>query len=398
MLRVLLGLFAVPLFLCEAAALRDQPFTAWVLVNIALFPLVMLVSVALHEGGHLLAARAVGLQAPRVQIGLGRPLVRWRAARTLFTLHALPLVGMTYVGGRPAGGVRWRRWLSVAAGPAVTIAIVLAAVGRQGWPGVGEVLLPSGAFASRLSLPEMAGAANAWMLFWNLLPLPVLRHRGFERNDGYQLLTVPFLPQRHLDVMELMPRLLDADDLCEKDDYEGAATLIEGLRARFPASWPVLNALAIVQLHRGQLAEARSSFLALLETEAPLPEMPWMARNNLAWVNYRLRDDALRTEADVHSAAVHGRYKHAAWALGTRGAVLGWLGRRQEAIPLLERAYLLNSRSKDRALNAAGLAVVLAAHGQAGQAAAWVARARSNDASCPLLPEAEAALLTAAGR
>jgi len=390
--RALLGLFAVPLVLCEIAYLSGERFTAWALVNVAIYPLITLASVALHEGGHLLAARAFGLQVPRVQLGLGRQLQRRRWAQTTVTVHVLPLAGMTYVGGKSSWGVRWPYWAAVAAGPAVTLAIVLGLVAGHGGGSLGELFLPIAAIASRPAPLEMAAFANASMLFWNLLPLPLFRGRGIERNDGAQLLAVPFWPARRLELLEITPGIVDAEERRERGDHEGAADVLDGLHRRFPDSWAVLHSMAIIQMERGRLAEARSSLVALLGTEPPLPEMRWAVRNNLAWVDYRLRDDDLRAEADEHSAAVLKRYKRVGWALGTRGAVLGWLGRHSEAIPLLERAYLLNSTARNRALNAASLTVVLAGSGQASQAAVWLERARTNDAGCPLLPEAEAAL------
>src|SRR5689334_2451173 len=110
--KTLLTLFALPILLCELAVLSSRPFHfGAALVNVAFFPLLTVVGMVLHEGGHMAAARALGLQVPRVQLGVGRPLARWRWAGTAVTLHGFPLMGMTFVGG-PTRGQRWRYWLS----------------------------------------------------------------------------------------------------------------------------------------------------------------------------------------------------------------------------------------------------------------------------------------------
>lgn len=390
--RTLLTLFALPTVLCALAVLCSQPFhLGAALVNVALFPLLTLAGMVLHEGGHMAAARALGLQVPRVQLGVGRPLLRWRWARTLVTLHGLPLMGMTFVGGRIRGH-RWRYWLSVAAGPLVTVGLVAGTLAAVGWSDRQDVLFPIEVMASRPAPLELLGFTSAWMLFWNLLPLPLFRSIGLARNDGTQLLTLPFWTERRLELLEITPGLLEAEERRERGDVAGASVVLDGLRARFPGSWGVLNSVALVQMDGGLLAEARVTLLALLQTEPPLPDFRWPVRNNLAWVNYRLRVDDLRAEADEHSAAVHRRHKNTGWALGTRGAVLSWLGRPVEAIPLLERAYVLNSTPQSRALNACGLAVALAESGRTRDALVWLDRARTNDPRCALLPEAEAAI------
>ncbi|MFL5349321.1 MAG: hypothetical protein ACJ8AT_31355 [Hyalangium sp.] len=66
--RLIFGLFTPPILLLEIAILRGHPLTAWVLVNGAVFPLLLAVSIVVHEAGHALVARAavVDSQQPRV--------------------------------------------------------------------------------------------------------------------------------------------------------------------------------------------------------------------------------------------------------------------------------------------------------------------------------------------
>jgi tetratricopeptide (TPR) repeat protein len=397
-LRLLLGLVIMPVVLCELALFANKPLSLWAFVNIALYPLVILGSIVLHEAGHAVAARALGLQVPRVQIGTGRPVARRRWGQTTVALHAFPLMGLTYMGGQRLGGLKGRLWVSIAAGPAVSLAIIATVLAWREPLHVGDIVLPYAAVASRFSLRELVGFANLWQLALNLVPLPLFRSRGIQRNDGALMLAVPFLSAQRLELFQIVTVLLDAQDLGDRDDHEGARRNLEAALIRFPGSWALLSALAVVQLNLERLTEARASFLQLLETEPPYPEMRWVARNNLAWVDYRLRAEEFREEADAHSQAVFRRYKNVPWAIGTRGAVLSWLGRLGEAIPLLERAYVGNSDRSNRALNAAGLAIVLATLGRPREAGQWLDRARSNHATCPLLIEAQAAISAATSK
>jgi len=78
--------------------------------------------------------------------------------------------------------------------------------------------------------------------------------------------------------------------------------------------------------------------------------------------------------------------------LSTRGAVLVWLGRVAEAVPLLERAYAMNSEPLNRALTACCLVLAATSQGRLEAARHWLARARENHSASELLPEAEAAV------
>jgi len=384
MFRLLFGLVAMPLVLCELAVIRHgSSFTPWAIANVAIYPLIVLASIALHEAGHALAGRAVGLDVLHVQLGVGRRLAAWRWGQTRITLHALPLLGLTYLGSRPRRGLRWRYWLAIAAGPMVTFAIVYFA---------GHDPFPTAPVVHHFAPVEVIGYANVWMLVFNLVPLPVLRSRGLLRNDGGQLLSVPFMAAKKLQGLNEMPAILAAQEAHERDDHQGALHLVTAALVDLPDSWALRNSLALAQLHLQQLSEARASFQQLIESEPPFPDMRWLARNNLAWVDFLLARDELRDEADEHSQAVHERFKRVSWAMGTRGAVLGWLGRHDEAVPLLERAYLLNTLGMSRASNAACLAVSLAGLGLVDEAAAWLEKARTNHAACVLLGRAQAAV------
>ncbi|MDC0713144.1 M50 family metallopeptidase [Stigmatella sp. ncwal1] len=390
--RLIFGLFAPPLLLLEIAVLRGHPLTAWVLVNTAVFPLILAVSIALHEAGHAIAARLLGLEVPRIELGQGRRLRQWRWGRTTLALNSLPSAGITYLAGTGVRGVRGRLWLTIAAGPLITAALWGAALHGNPSPSVGEGLFPTWAFTRELAVWEVVAFVNGWLLAFNLVPLPALKWLPLGKNDGARLLTVPFAPQRELDAMAVTTAVLEAEDLRGSGDLPGAWRVLEAALSRAPGSWVVRNSLAIVQLQRGELVAARELFLELFAEEPPAPELRWLIRSNLAWADFRIRSDELRGEADTHSAAAHARLPRTPSVLGTRGAVLVWLGRAAEAVPLLERAYAMNSDPLGRALNACCLVLAATSRGRLDAAQLWLARARENHLASELLPEAETAV------
>jgi Flp pilus assembly protein TadD len=78
--------------------------------------------------------------------------------------------------------------------------------------------------------------------------------------------------------------------------------------------------------------------------------------------------------------------------LDTRGHVLLWNGRLEEAERHLLRAYALRSNASGRASSAAGLALVYSKTNRRDEALAWLARAREQDAHQPVVARAIAAV------
>ena len=67
-----------------------------ILAPILVFGLVIFV----HELGHFIAAKAVGVYAPRFSIGFGRPIFKWRRGETEYMLAWLPLGGYVRMASR----------------------------------------------------------------------------------------------------------------------------------------------------------------------------------------------------------------------------------------------------------------------------------------------------------
>jgi regulator of sigma E protease len=63
--------------------------------------------VFVHELGHFLAAKAVGVYAPRFSIGFGPALWRWRRGETEYVIAALPLGGYVRMASRHDDATAW---------------------------------------------------------------------------------------------------------------------------------------------------------------------------------------------------------------------------------------------------------------------------------------------------
>jgi regulator of sigma E protease len=128
--------------------------------------------IIVHEFGHFLGARALGMRVEKFSIGFGPTL--WSAQRgdTVFQVAAFPLGGFVRVAGMSpedevqpgdlgsyANHAAWRRFLVIAAGPimnyvmaALVLAVLLAVGYSEPDPSTGHITVVEGKAAARAGL------------------------------------------------------------------------------------------------------------------------------------------------------------------------------------------------------------------------------------------------------
>lgn len=390
MFGLIFGLFTLPILMAETAVVQGHSFTPWVLVNIIVYPLLLLPGIAVHEIGHAVAGRVLGFRVLRIEIGIGRRVTKMRYGALRLQLNSIPRAGATLLSSERGQGLRWRLWLTVLAGPMTTLAILLVVVVVCDLR-VRDILWPSAAVAAAPAVAQLLAFESFWMLILNLLPVRLIT----PNSDGRQLLHIPFAGDRELAIFRTIPLHLEALECMEEDDFAGAQRALDAADAIQPGSWLVRHDVAVLHINSGRLTEARALLTELIAQEVPQPQAKLLAQNNLAWTDFMLGESELLAEADELSAMVHRQWKRAAFAMGTRGAVLGWLGRHSEAIAVLEKAFACNSSPTGRALNACCLALSYSGAGLQQEAERWLQRARDNHARCPLLERAAAGLASA---
>jgi regulator of sigma E protease len=75
------------------------------LLTVAAFVVVLGVLIFVHEMGHFVAAKAVGIQVLRFSLGFGRPVVGWRRGETEYWISWIPLGGYVKMAGLEDEGV-----------------------------------------------------------------------------------------------------------------------------------------------------------------------------------------------------------------------------------------------------------------------------------------------------
>jgi regulator of sigma E protease len=184
------------------------------LVGIVAAVLGVSVLIVIHEAGHFLVARGLGMKVERFSVGFGPVLFSTRRAGTEFAVSALPLGGYVKITGMAPGEdvdpsdpslysnqAAWRRFLAILAGPAMNyVSAVLIGVVLLLGPGlrtpdqaaaVGRVLEGSAAAQAGLQLGDRVLAiAGRPVSSWDDLVREIQSHPGqpvdvaVERGQG----------------------------------------------------------------------------------------------------------------------------------------------------------------------------------------------------------------------
>src|SRR5258705_8125854 len=75
------------------------------LLTLASLVIVLGVLIFVHELGHFLVAKAVGIQVLRFSLGFGRPLLAWRRGETEYWVSWIPLGGYVKMAGLEEEGM-----------------------------------------------------------------------------------------------------------------------------------------------------------------------------------------------------------------------------------------------------------------------------------------------------
>lgn len=330
-LAMLAGCFA----LAHLVTSSLEPFLAMLL-----FPLAALVTVAIHEGGHVLAGRAIGMTVCRVHVGPLQLLARRRGWRIRWQRQRPgDNAGSVIAVPNPYAAVRRQYLLLIAGGP---LANLLAAAG-------------CGVLAWRLGLGSSSGAFCTGAAVFNLaagLVNLVPSQSPSGASDGLQLLRQarPRDPDALVDVLAELNGLSSRGVTADKLPAHRLALLADG-DGWFFYVWFTLKAMQ----NRGewtQVAALQPDFEAQVATlPAPVAEswhsMIALLRCELAFSRAMAGEDA----ADPLDAALTADLDWAVPALRPRCQALmaARRGDQLAALAALARAEALAENDVDAA-------------------------------------------------
>ncbi|MBI3898248.1 MAG: site-2 protease family protein [Gammaproteobacteria bacterium] len=323
----------------------------WMLLNIALLYVLSVLAVVLHELGHAIASRSVGMRVQRLVIGTGTTFWQIRLFGAWIILRVFPFGGGHVVATHPAlNWVRLRHAVFVLAGPMtnLSIAIMLSCLtpetALRNWP-ANTYFYPTLVFI----------AANLVAFVVSLYPKHYITEEGNqEESDGLQLLRLPFRKADDFSSHVAAHYLLPGAECLAIKDYAGTRqAALNGLQA--------YRTLDLVRAHLlNQVA-----WSDLLDGTMKLPE------ESLAFAS-----EALRLAPD--DIAIKG----------TLGSLLVESGQYEKGLTLLLDSNAGVKRSTDRALNLCYVAIAHKQLGNTGKADDVIHEIQTLDPDCLLLQRA----------
>ena len=376
--------FIVAGLILNAAGFTDPG--NWVLAAGLLSPLLYL-QIAPHELGHALVGRTLGLAVLQVNVGTRSRLTAFSIGRCRVEVRALPTSGSTALLCLTEHGYRLRMWLSVAAGPAVSIAIIAIVLSLGGNP-TGNLAV----------LRWMAVASAAWIVVVNLIPRQVRGGTVATHTDGWLLIRTPKSTEVDVENQVAVNRALLAVELARRsgDDLELNES-DRGLLRRAVERGDESAAFAETYVLMGdrRWREAADTIRDAVQA-APAHEYRYaILRNNLAWCRLLEGDAAVDSEADRASEEAYALLPQEPALAGTRGSVLVELGQYNEGIQLLRTSIANHVDATSRALNYCYLAIGEAGISNLDDARSSLRTAEQLDPNCDLLERAASRLAEA---
>jgi len=314
-------------------------------VNLLVLIAFIYLDIYIHEFGHVIAAKLVGIGVNGVIIGNGKELSR----KTLF---GIPLVitnnfvgGFTIMGSIERKLLKLRFAFFIAGGvllQSLLIASCAVLLGTKDWTYL---------YANGTSVTTMFVISNLLLIATNLFPRHINVCGIRMPNDGLRLLKAPFLKEQDIHELLFADRIFKANELFAKKEYRAAATAYEKCIEECP-SLPILRLNLSVALLKLFNLEKAETMLLQLSREAGIDKVSCLIYNNLAWINLLYYTDEAIEKADDFSKKAFELNSKVNAIIGTRGSVLIALGRFNEGIELLSRITNIRKEIDTRTNNA----------------------------------------------
>ena len=298
-------------------------------LGLVLLGLAVALHVVVHEAAHSVAALALGMGVPEVQLGQGTPLLRFRLGSTVVKLGGFHS-GATHLQPRSTALLRTRLTLVSAAGPLSNLTLAAAAY----W-----VFEPrAGSFSSSLVLSGLV------LGLFNLAPLKVRTPTGTAETDGRSILHLLLTGRREAEQIVAASRL----DVVHRRHVAGESVQREVPSAPLDLTDPVV--LGIEGTRRIFTGEHDEAIALLRQAVAKRQKDDTRASslNNLAWALVLARPDGWLEEAERASREAIELCPGVEAMKSTRGCILVHRGELDEARPLLKAALTSEVAPQDQ--------------------------------------------------
>jgi hypothetical protein len=336
--------------------------------NMALAPLVCLLISALGQFVTTCVARLLGDRVVTVLLGLGPQLFGLRISSTFVSLRAFPFAGFNVIVTTRKRGQTARALVATLACIASLTALLIAVVCVRD--------------ASWTSLKQGLATGIAWDML-----IVIACASGL-------LWSVNAIESTFKEEVRKARRALGYAASAQRYEMDGAYDLAiaEARRGLEDSPDNLMLLLVVATSTNAKGEDALTLVEPLLSRNDVSAYLKPVVLNLWAWVCLVRGDDNLRAAADDASREALAAHPKSASLLDTRGHVLLWNGRHDEAEVHLKRAYELADRDSTYASAAAGLAMLCTAKDRPEEAAMWLQRGRDHDPDNVMMVRAVAAV------
>ncbi|MFT4692194.1 MAG: site-2 protease family protein [Verrucomicrobiia bacterium] len=312
-----------------AINLSPQDDTGWACLNALIFFAFSYVSLIIHEAGHGLMGKALGLRVTHVQLGLGRTivLVKWLDVRWEFKV--IPFGGFAIYVPEDHQWFRTRSFLTTLAGPLANLIVA----GVMWWFIRQEAAFTNPVLGDLYFWHLLLGA-NLFDGIWNLVP----SNGQKTPSDGMQLLAIPKYSEEAIRGLKGNRWRAECELSLEEGDFADALKQADAALQHLPND-PDLRShrvRALLGLH--DFSTAQTEALELYEVKQLSTTGRATVANAIARANLMLDDPRLLQEADFHTRQTMRILPWEAEFKATRGHVLIQLGDHDEGVELLRSA------------------------------------------------------------
>lgn len=328
-------------------------------LNILLFLLFMIPMVYLHEIGHVLAAKLVGIGISRVQFGDGREIWRKRIFSILVIIKSSQGGGYTFVGDLKKKFSKPAFTLFTAGGMLMQLLITVPLM-------IITDFHLSDFLGNGINVSASLIYANLFMVVLNLIPMKASCN-GFKiANDGLNLIKLPFIKQRDIEEIYSAGKLMEAYELYEARRYKDAQNAFEKCMVLFPKSILAHFNYAASLLKQGMLDQGEREFLKIYGREHDKRYDP-ILNNNLAWLNLLKFDEESFRKADQYSREAFKSSPKVPYIRGTRASVLILTGEIEKGLEILKETVELTKPVCAETNSIVGFVMISYAHLKTGE-------------------------------
>lgn len=330
--------------------------------------------IVIHELGHVVAARLVGIEIAHITIGHWRKVISFVIDTTTVTVRAAPASG--YVLPKPT-----LHFYSV---PRLAVFLLAGVVAEGLVAGFAVYARPD---SEVLSFGEMLIAfshinfvcTGGYHVVSNLLP--TMGWVGGEKmaSDGLQLLRLWTQRRERPAQRQFLVETQEVAALIKAKRFPDALRLLENLIRQYPTNHELTQLSGSIYVECGALDKAEEVWRDLLKQPIGSSSLAIAAMDSLSCLPLYYGQMHLLNEADAWTSMALKRSPDAITLKGTRGSVLIELGRVDEGMAFLKEVIKRTDCPVDRVICSAYLSKGYTLKGSSAEARLWMEKARAID-------------------